>query len=426
MTKFQNIKFFVICRHKLNIPPVKIYKEIKSLFGDNINRSIEDSVDRWIQTYTQETNQNKRDYEFSYSRRNKFAYDHLLFQLTSSTESNSIQKKKFYALCRFQLEQNVLQICQEINDLFCNDALVVLNQWIQENWKIAPSNLMAPYNQIDLSKLNVEELESKCLNLIILQMNLNQKLEDCKQELNELRKENELLTQDKQRLDKKQQINSADEINLAKKYWENNLTKLNNELSDLKSANSAMDCNLYKLKNDNSFKDNEISNLKMELKKMKNFYDDQIVLLQKHSDDSLFSYKESFLNLTDKVKFSEALNTTLNNRIRKLACKNKCIKQTCFKRVQRTSKLISLNRVKLREVFYLKMKYLIKQNEKQQKSTSFIIKSIKSDYSEKIFKLNEQLKSTIKQSENFFYPDDVKDVKTLIGKVKVEKRDPLL
>lgn len=45
--KFQDIKFYVLCRHKLNVDSKTIFFEIRKLFGPFLNRSYEESVVRW-------------------------------------------------------------------------------------------------------------------------------------------------------------------------------------------------------------------------------------------------------------------------------------------------------------------------------------------------------------------------------------------
>ena len=100
MSKFQNIKFYVLCRYKLKVSQEEIYIEIKRLFGMYIDRSISDSVKRWINAFENEIDFIKRDREYSYSRYNNFALDNLLFKVNNKNfdEPDSIQKKNF-TLC---------------------------------------------------------------------------------------------------------------------------------------------------------------------------------------------------------------------------------------------------------------------------------------------------------------------------------------
>lgn len=374
MSQFQNIKFYTICRFKLKAKNSDIYSEIKSLFGNYVNRSQKDSVDKWIHEFTS-ASVNVRDTVFNYSRRNKYAFDNLTFDLTSTVESNSIQKKRFYALCRYKFESNLNQICNEINEIFYKDAVHVLNQWIVEGYKLSETSSNDTLKLVE-THLNESDLQAKCVCLINSELKLKRELEQLEHALIILQNDKENL----EKLNKKYE----EDIGLAKTYWEQTIEKLNAELDELKQINSKLNCELYKSR--------------------------------ERQDESDLIFKEYLRKI-------EQLNLNLKNsedKYSRLAREYKSAKLSCcFKRrIRRTSKLIMLSRIRLREVYNCKYKYLMHQFDRQHDRNELVLEQIRREYSEKFIKLNEQL-----NCKNILYSNELTLKKEEMN-VKLEKFDP--
>jgi hypothetical protein len=347
MSKFQNIKFYVLCRYKLKVSQEEIYIEIKRLFGMYIDRSISDSVKRWINAFENEIDFVKRDREYSYSRYNNFALDNLLFKVNNKNfdEPDSIQKKKFYALCRFQLRQCPETINKELNEIFYNDSIELIKEWIHDSW------------------LNGKPVYYKLFNIKKNAPNTNldyfTRENEMEQELKEMKLKNKELSD----LITSQSMKFIEDTCLAKKYWEDNVSKLNTELNELKSLNSKLNCELYKTKSQllNSIEQN---NKAIKLENDLNQCMDKLHVMQTEYENQLDSLKSK----------------RLDRNIRK------------WSRIKRaTSKLVLMNRIKSREIFNRKLKFIV---ESKKKNAQYVIKHIKNEYNCEISNLRKQFRIT--------------------------------
>ena len=382
MTKFQNIKFYVLCRHKLNVPGDKIFSEINRLFGTYLNRSYGDSVGRWIKLYASEPDPARRIDHFSFSRRNRYAMENLKFRLHHDlSEPNSIQKKKFYSMCRYQLHATQTEICAEMNEIFDEDALYVINEWIEQCWSMGNMRPFIQQNKMEYIRLtnysnSVDREEI---------MALKAQLEECRQQLTASRCQTNLVLEEKKKLE----LKLMEEVSLAKKYWESCIVKLNTEISDLKSANSKLECDLYEMSMAQLNPNHNPNNNKS--KSIKECGCSQI------NSQNLNEIIQTKNLLTDYTLKEKQNLMELNKQIEEKKNEIKTIKFSSKRKVRRTSKLIAMNRVKLREVYFNKLKYLIKRMEK----TEYYMKS-----ASKILKL-QQLQQQ-QQHGNFFFQNNIK------------------
>jgi hypothetical protein len=357
MTKFQNIKYYVLCRHKLHVAGDKIFTEINKLFGPFQNRSYADSVGRWIELYENEPDPAKRLDQFSFSRRNTYAMSFLKFQLHHDlSEPNSIQKKKFYSMCRYQLNVSQMEICAEINEIFDEDALYVINEWIEQCWS---NGNKRPFIRQDKTEyIRLTNYSSSAHREEI--MTLKEQLDECRQQLTASRCQTNIILEEKKKLESK----FTEENLLAKKYWESCIIKLNTEINDLKSANSQLECDLYEMST--AMKPTGFLN---EIQKEKNL-------------------------LADSYSFDKHNLAELNKQIEEQKNEIKRIKSICKRKIGHTSKLIAMNRVKQRQVYFKKINFLIKRMERNE----FYVKG-----ANKILKQLEQ-----QQQRNFFFPNNIK------------------
>ena len=150
---------------------------------------------------------------------------------------------------------------------------------------------------------------------------------------------------------------------LAKKYWEDNVSKLNTELNELKSLNSKLNCELYKTKSQllNSIEQN---NKAIKLENDLNQCMDKLHVMQTEYENQLDSLKSK----------------RLDRNIRK------------WSRIKRaTSKLVLMNRIKSREIFNRKLKFIV---ESKKKNAQYVIKHIKNEYNCEISNLRKQFRIT--------------------------------
>ena len=376
MTKFQNIKFYVLCRHRLNTPSEQIFAEINKLFGVCQTRTYADSVVRWIELYESPSLTVRERHDlFSYSRRNKYGTETLRFQMRHDlSEPNSIQKKKFYTMCRYQLEATPADICT----IFEQEALYVVNDWIEQCWSVGSQRVYINSQQNDYIRLRNNSTS-------VVQ---SAELVELRAQLNEARCEANACLEEKTKLE----VKLREEASLAKRYWESSISKLNTEITDLKSHNSQLECDLYKMSQGAYTRpvaiaaaptnECECERLRSQIAALKSEHATQIQILNRTHNEQANKL------IADYTVNKENVNE-LTDRIAEQTNEIKSVKRVCRKRLTRSSKLITMNRIKLREVYFNKLKYLIKRTEK----TELYVKR----YASKILK-----------EGGFFYANNIK------------------
>lgn len=124
-SKFENVKCYVVCRRLFNknLTVTSILKELDCLFEIKPNRVL---FENWLEINRQ----------VKYYKENKEANAKLKFELDFS-HSDIVLKIQFYALCRYQLRENVENIFKELKHLFGAKAPTFkdLECWIASYWR---------------------------------------------------------------------------------------------------------------------------------------------------------------------------------------------------------------------------------------------------------------------------------------------------
>lgn len=184
MNKFKNLKFYVLCRNKLNLNKSDIYREVKDILKEDALLPPECIITEWIDIYNKEPNPGKKDKLISLS----FKKD---IKRSIKPEPKAILQSKQYALFRFKLIHNHQQILDEIKQLFKNylPSLKTVKSWFKKiqhkeiesksirlSAEVELLNLKLIFEK-DLAAANSAKLEQKNQEIAALQTQLERERE---------------------------------------------------------------------------------------------------------------------------------------------------------------------------------------------------------------------------------------------------------
>lgn len=360
----QNIKLYVLCRHKLGLTVDEIYCELKILLKSKPNKNL---LQKWTKLYDSEKNSRKKETMIKYCKNNQIESNALFKFPMSKQGSHRILKMKFYALCRYQLKAKLKPIMKELNFLFLEDNLNVINSWIQESKNGLTEALESEKNYFNTDK--IKELEDKIAILI------NDNLKN---------KTNEQLQQvDSQNISLQNRIVELENLN----------RKLSSELEEVRCKYTKLKIMYKSETNKNEKLESDVTNITKQLNEVKKFPQEKYDLL-----------KTEYLNLSSKYSNIKCELINSSNESLKLKTKEFQKRLYQYKKYRgKTNQLISYHRIKQRELFYIKFKY-------QTNRHRFHLKRLIHEVKEKFLKHISSLKRQIKSSDALKEP-----------KIKVEK-----
>lgn len=297
MYKFTNLKFYTLCRHKLNLNKSDIYSEVKDIQKEDSLLPPECMFNDWINTYNKETNPVKKDKLISLS----FKKDS---NRSVKPEPKVIQKSKLYAAYRFKLLDNHQQILEEIKQLFKHylPTLKTIESWYRKNQrkeKKSKPKLLRLKNVFISNKLI--QATDRIVDYERFLKHRNKEFHDKNLELSaeveqlnlKLTFEKDLAAANTSKLDQKnielqKEILSLRNQLSAKQNAINDQESVDKKIHDLAKSNRQMYADLDRFRQADSIKEEQINNLKKDL----SYYVDNTNKLKRENEQYLAKLKE--------------------------------------------------------------------------------------------------------------------------------------